>query len=119
MSISPADRQAIVDGMVGVTTQSGGTAFGRLQRVPEHDVPGRGEDGYGPGLRQGPHRRVRGVRTGPGPALRRVGLHGGVRLRRLGRRAVARRLFDVLSGTQPLPPAPAGGQVTDLTDPLA
>jgi hypothetical protein len=27
---------------------------------------------------------------------------------------VARRLFDVLSNTVPLPPAPAGGQLSDL-----
>ncbi len=115
VSISPSDRQAIVDGMVGVTTQSGGTAFGAFSGFPNATFPIAAKTGTAQVFGKAPTAVFGAFGPAPDPHyavsvfMEESGYGGSAAA------PVARRLFDVLSGTLPLPPAPAGGQVTDLT----
>ena len=53
VEMAPEWRQAIIDGLVGVTTQEGGTAVGAFSGVPQRRVPRRRQDRHRPGERQG------------------------------------------------------------------
>jgi penicillin-binding protein 2 len=114
ITMSPEGRQAIIDGLVGVTTQLGGTAFGAFSGFPSAAFPVAAKTGTAQVKGKAPT----AVFGAFGPAndphfavsvfMEESGYGGSAAA------PVARRLFDVLSGTVPLPPAPVGGQVTDL-----
>jgi penicillin-binding protein 2 len=114
IEMSPAGRQAIIEGLVGVTTQLGGTAFGAFSGFPSAAFPVAAKTGTAQVKGKAPT----AVFGAFGPAndphfavsvfMEESGYGGSAAA------PVARRLFDVLSGTVPLPPAPVGGQVTDL-----
>jgi penicillin-binding protein 2 len=114
VEMSPAWRQAIIDGLVGVTTKEGGTAVGAFAGFPSATYPVAAKTGTAQVNRKAPT-AVFGA-FGPAPApqyaisvlLEESGYGGSVAA------PVARRLFDVLSGTVPLAPAPAGGQLGDI-----
>lgn len=107
-------RQAIVDGLVGVTTQEGGTAVGAFGGFPSTTFPVAAKTGTAQVNKKAPT----AVFAAFGPAaapqfavsvlLEESGYGGSVAA------PVARRIFDVLSGVVPLPPAPEGGQLRDL-----
>lgn len=114
VEMTPAWRQAILDGLVGVTTKEGGTAVGAFAGFPSTSFPVAAKTGTAQVNGKAPT-AVFGA-FGPAPApqfavsvlLEESGYGGSVAA------PVARRLFDVLSGTVPLPPAPEGGQLEDL-----
>jgi penicillin-binding protein 2 len=114
VEMTPAWHQAIVDGLVGVTTKEGGTAVGAFAGFPSTSFPVAAKTGTAQVNDKAPT-AVFGA-FGPAPApqfavsvlLEESGYGGSVAA------PVARRLFDVLSGTVPLPPAPEGGQLDDL-----
>ena len=116
VDISPTDRQAIIDGMVGVTTQPGGTAFGAFSGFPNATFPIAAKTGTAQVRGKAPTAVFGAFGPAPDPHyaisvfMEESGYGGSAAA------PVARRLFDVLSGSQPLPPAPVGGQVTDLTN---
>jgi penicillin-binding protein 2 len=100
--------------MVGVTTQPLGTAFGAFTGFPSASFPVAAKTGTAQVNGKAPTAvfGAFGPATDPQFAvtvfLEESGYGGSAAA------PVARRLFDVLSGTAPLPPAPAGGQITDL-----
>ena len=85
----------------------------RVRWLPVRHVPGGGQDRHRAGEQQGPHGGVRRLRPALAPRwavsvlLEESGYGGSVAA------PVARRIFDVLSGAAPLPPAPEGGQLVD------
>ena len=83
-SCTPEWRQALYDGLTGVTTQTGGTAVGAFSGFPTDTFPVAAKTGTAQVARQGPDRRVRRLRAGQRPAVRHLGAARGVRLRRLG-----------------------------------
>jgi penicillin-binding protein 2 len=114
VTLSPTDRQAIIDGMVGVTTQDGGTATGAFAGFPSAVFPIAAKTGTAQVKGKAPT----AVFGAFGPAsdphfavsvfMEESGYGGSAAA------PVARRLFDVLSGTVELPPAPMGGVLSDL-----
>lgn len=116
IEMSPEWRQAIIDGLVGVTTQEGGTAVGAFSGFRNDVFPIAAKTGtaqvngkaptavfgaFGPAV--DPHYAI-------SVFMEESGYGGGAAA------PVARRLFDVLSGSVPLPPAPEGGVVTEIAD---
>ncbi len=107
-------RQAIVDGLVGVTTKDGGTAVGAFAGFPSNTFPVAAKTGTAQVSRKAPTAVFGAFAPAPAPQyavsvlLEESGYGGSVAA------PVARRLFDVLSGTVPLPVAPPGGQLSDL-----
>lgn len=116
LEIQPGWQQAIVDGLVGVTTREGGTATGAFAGFPSDQYPVAAKTGTAQVANKAPT-AVFGA-MGPAGApqyavsvlLEESGYGGSVAA------PVARRLFDVLSGAVELPEAPAGGNLTDLGD---
>jgi penicillin-binding protein 2 len=114
VEMQPNWRQAIMDGLVGVTTREGGTAVGAFAGFPSASFPVAAKTGTAQVTKKAPT-AVFGA-YGPAAApqfavsvlLEESGYGGSAAA------PVARRLFDVLSGTVPLPPAPEGGQLGDL-----
>jgi penicillin-binding protein 2 len=114
VEMTPAWRQALIDGLVGVTTREGGTAVGAFAGFPSANFPVAAKTGTAQVNGKAPT----AVFGAFGPAqlpqyavsvlLEESGYGGSVAA------PVARRLFDVLSNTVPLPPAPSGGQLGDL-----
>jgi len=112
--IQPDWRQALIDGLIGVTTREGGTAVGAFAGFPSDLFQVAAKTGTAQVSRKAPT-AVFGA-LGPAAApqyavsvlLEESGYGGSVGA------PVARRLFDVLSGTVPLPPAPPGGSLGDL-----
>lgn len=112
--MTPEWRQAIVEGLVGVTTREGGTALGAFSGFPSTAYPVAAKTGTAQVSRKAPT-AVFGA-FGPAGApqyalsvlLEESGYGGSVAA------PVARRIFDVLSGTVPLAPAPQGGQLGDV-----
>ncbi len=110
----PNWRQAIIDGLVGVTTQEGGTAVGAFAGFPSATFPVAAKTGTAQVKNKAPT-AVFGA-FGPAGApqyavsvlLEESGYGGSVAA------PVARRIFDVLSGAVPMPAAPEGGQLGDL-----
>jgi penicillin-binding protein 2 len=112
VNMTPEWRQALVDGLVGVTTQEGGTAVGAFSGFPHDTYPIAAKTGTAQVSGKAPT----AVFGAYGPAndpqyavavlLEESGYGGSVAA------PVARRLFDVLSGAVPLPPAVEGGQIT-------
>ena len=116
VEIMPAWRAAMVDGLVGVTTREGGTAVGAFTGFPSATYPVAAKTGTAQVSRKAPTAvfGAFGPATAPQYAvsvlLEESGYGGSVAA------PVARRLFDVLSGTVPLPPAPEGGQLTETAE---
>ncbi len=114
IEMTAAWRQAIVDGLVGVTTKEGGTALGAFSGFPSATYPVAAKTGTAQVNKKAPT-AVFGA-FGPAGApqyavsvlLEESGYGGSVAA------PVARRLFDVLSGAVPMPAAPQGGQLGDL-----
>jgi penicillin-binding protein 2 len=117
VEMDPAWRQARIDGHVGVSTREGGTAVGAFAGFPSSAFPVAAKTGTAQVKNKAPT-AVFGA-FGPAGApqyamsvlLEESGYGGSVAA------PVARRLFDVLSGTVPMPEAPIGGQLQE-TDAL-
>lgn len=111
VEIPPDWRQAIVDGLIGVTTSEDGTATTAFAGFPSDVWPVAAKTGTAQVLNKAPT-AVFGA-FGPAGApqyavsvlLEESGYGGSAAA------PVARRLFDVLSGTEPMPPAPADGLI--------
>jgi penicillin-binding protein 2 len=114
VELTPAWRQAIIDGLVGVTTREAGTAFGAFQGFPSSTYPVAAKTGTAQVKNKAPTALFGAFGPAAAPQyavsvlLEESGYGGSVAA------PVARRLFDVLSGTVPLPPAAEGGQLQDL-----
>jgi penicillin-binding protein 2 len=116
--MAPEWRAAIVDGLLGVTTKTGGTAVGAFSGFPNDIYPIAAKTGTA----QVPGKAPSAVFAAFGPVqapqyamsvlLEESGYGGAVAA------PVARRLFDVLSDPARLPPAPLGGRF-EVLDTLA
>jgi penicillin-binding protein 2 len=120
VEMRPEWRQALFDGLTGVTTREGGTAVGAFSGFPHDTFPVAAKTGtaqvLGPG---GANKAPTAVFGAYGPAqdarfavsvlLEEAGYGGSVAA------PVARRLFDVLRDPALLPPAPEGGRFEVLT----
>jgi penicillin-binding protein 2 len=112
--IQPDWQQAVIDGLVGVTTREGGTAVGAFSGFPSDQYPVAAKTGTAQVARKAPTAVFGAVGPAGAPQyavsvlLEESGYGGSVAA------PVARRLFDVLSGTVPLPAAPPGGNLQDL-----
>lgn len=119
VEVSPAWRQALVDGLVGVTTREGGTAVGAFSGFPHDTYPVAAKTGTAQVNDKAPTAVFGAFAPAHAPQyavsvlLEESGYGGSVAA------PVARRLFDVLSGTVPMPAAPEGGTFTDQPDLLA
>jgi penicillin-binding protein 2 len=123
IELTPEWRQALYDGLTGVTTKDGGTAVGAFSGFPHDTFPIAAKTGTaqvrGPG---GSNKAPTAVFGAYGPAtdarfaisvlLEEAGYGGSVAA------PVARRLFDVLANPYILPPAPEGGRF-EVLDSLA
>jgi penicillin-binding protein 2 len=108
--MTPEWRAALVDGLVGVTTQEGGTAVGAFSGFPNDVYTVAAKTGTA----QVPGKAPTAVFAAFGPVqqpqyaisvlLEESGYGGSVAA------PVARRLFDILSDPTTRPPAPEGGR---------
>ncbi len=115
VDLRPDVRAALLDGLIGVTTQQGGTATGVFSGFPNDSWPVAGKTGTA----QVSKKADTAVFSAFGPAhapqyvvtvfMEESGFGGTAAA------PVARRLFDVLSGHVARPEAPAGGVFTDVT----
>ncbi|MFP5255720.1 MAG: penicillin-binding protein 2 [Acidimicrobiia bacterium] len=116
LEIQPGWQQAIVDGLVGVTTQEGGTATGAFAGFPSDQYPVAAKTGTAQVANKAPTAVFGAIGPAGAPQyavsvlLEESGYGGSVAA------PVARRLFDVLSGAVELPAAPTGGNLSDLGD---
>ena len=122
IELTPEWRQALFDGLTGVTTKEGGTAVGAFSGFPHDTFPIAAKTGTaqvrGPG---GSNKAPTAVFGAYGPAtdaqfaisvlLEEAGYGGSVAA------PVARRLFDVLRDPFLRPPAPEGGRFEVLDTP--
>jgi penicillin-binding protein 2 len=123
IAMRPEWKQALYDGLTGVTTREGGTAVGAFSGFPHDTYPIAAKTGTaqvrGPG---GSNKAPTAVFGAYGPAtnaqfaisvfLEEAGYGGSVAA------PVARRLFDILRDPFARPPAPEGGQF-EVLDTLA
>jgi penicillin-binding protein 2 len=123
IELRPDWRQALFDGLTGVTTKEGGTAVGAFSGFPHDEFPVAAKTGTaqvrGPG---GSNKAPTAVFGAYGPAtnaqyaisvlLEESGYGGSVAA------PVARRLFDILRDPFMRPPAPEGGRF-EVLDTLA
>ncbi|MGK2950243.1 MAG: penicillin-binding protein 2 [Acidimicrobiales bacterium] len=111
VEMTPEWRQAMIDGLVGVTTSQGGTAVGAFSGFPHDTYPVAAKTGTAQVTGKAPTAVFGAYGPAAAPAyavsvlLEESGYGGSVAA------PVARRLFDVLSGAVPLPPAAEGGQI--------
>jgi penicillin-binding protein 2 len=113
LDLPPEWNEALVGGLIGVTTDGNGTASGAFAGFPSDTYPVAAKTGTAQVNTKAPT-AVFGA-FGPAGAtqyaisvlLEESGYGGSVAA------PVARRLFDVLSGATPLPPAPENGQLVD------
>lgn len=112
--MTPEWRQAIVDGLIGVTTREGGTAVGAFSGFPLATYPVAAKTGTAQVTRKAPTALFGAFAPADVPQyalsvlLEESGYGGAVAA------PVARRIFDVLSGAVPLAPAPQGGQLGEV-----
>jgi penicillin-binding protein 2 len=105
VDMQPAWRQAILEGLVGVTTQDGGTAVGAFQGFPNAAFPIAAKTGTAQVSKKAPTAvfGAFGPATAPQFAvsvmMEESGYGGSAAA------PVARRIFDVLSGFKPAPAA--------------
>jgi penicillin-binding protein 2 len=116
LDIPPEWRQAMIDGLVGVTTREGGTAVSAFSGFPSDQYPVAAKTGTAQVARKAPTAVFGAIGPAGAPQyavsvlLEESGYGGSVAA------PVARRLFDVLSGAVELPEAPTGGNLSDLGD---
>ena len=114
VSINPDWRQAIIDGLVGVTTQPGGTAVGAFSGFPSDTYPVAAKTGTAQVSDKAPTAAFGAFAPATAPKyavsvlLEESGYGGSVAA------PVARRLFDVLADPTLLPAAPLGGKIAVL-----
>lgn len=115
VELLPEWRAAILDGLNGVTTREGGTAVGAFSGFPSGTFAVAAKTGTAQvGSAKAPHAVFGSFAPASNPLfaisvlLEEAGYGGSTAA------PVARRLYDVLSGTIPLPPAPAGGTLEEL-----
>ena len=114
LTMQPEWQQAILDGLVGVTTREGGTAVGAFAGFPSDVYPVAAKTGTAQVANKAPTAVFGALAPSGAPQyavsvlLEESGYGGSVAA------PVARRLFDVLSGTVPMPAAPQGGNLSDL-----
>ncbi len=119
VDMHPGWRQAIVDGLIGVTTREGGTAVGAFGGFPHDTYPIAAKTGTAQVNDKAPTAVFGAFAPAHAPLyavsvlLEESGYGGSVAA------PVARRLFDVLSGTVPMPPAPEDGIFEEQPDLLA
>ena len=116
VELLPEWRAAIVDGLQGVTTGEGGTATGAFSGFNSVAYPVAAKTGTAQvGSKKAPNAVFGSFAPAGNPQyaisvlLQEAG-YGGTTAA-----PVARRLYDVLSGSIPLTPAPLGGKFDDLT----
>jgi penicillin-binding protein 2 len=113
--ITPEWRAALLDGLVGVTTQPGGTAVGAFSGFPNDTYPVAAKTGTAQVTGKAPTAIFGSFAPAGAPQfavsvlLEESGYGGSVAA------PVARRLFDVLANPALLPPAPKGGAIEVLT----
>jgi penicillin-binding protein 2 len=123
IEIRPEWRQALYDGLTGVTTKEGGTAVGAFSGFPHDTFPvaaktgtaqvrGRGGSSKAPTAVFGAFGPANDPQYAISVLLEESGYGGSVAA------PVARRLFDVLRDPFMRPPAPEGGRF-DVLDTLA
>jgi len=114
VSMPPDWQQAMVQGLLGVTTGSEGTATAAFSGFPSATFPVGAKTGTAQVANKAPTAvfGAFGPTTAPqysvAVLLEESGYGGSVAA------PVARRLFDVLSGTVPKPEAPLGGDLSKL-----
>ena len=105
IEISPEGRQAILNGLVGVTTREGGTAVGAFSGFPNDTFPVAAKTGTAQVRGKAPTAAFGAIGPASAPRyavsvfLEESGYGGSVAA------PVARRLFDVLSQAVPMPDA--------------
>lgn len=110
IEMRPEWRAALLDGLTGVTTRPGGTAIGAFSGFPNDTYPIAAKTGtaqvgdLAPTAVFGAFGPANDAQYAISVLLEESGYGGSVAA------PVARRLFDVLSGTVPLPPAPEDGR---------
>lgn len=113
VELTPEWQQALVEGLLGVTTREGGTAVSAFSGFPSSAYPVAAKTGTAQVTKKAPT-AVFGA-FGPAHApqyavsvlLEESGYGGSVAA------PVARRIFDLLSGTVPMPVAQEGGKVEE------
>lgn len=116
VEMTPAWRQALVDGLVGVTTQEGGTAVGAFGGFPNDTFPVAAKTGTAQVTNKAPTALFGAFAPAAAPQyaisvlLEESGYGGSVAA------PVARRLLDVLSGAIPMPEAPPNGVFVETPD---
>ena len=115
MELLPEWRAAILDGLKGVTTREGGTAVGAFSGFPLDTFAVAAKTGTAQvGSKKAPTAVFGSFAPADNPLfaisvlLEEAGYGGSTAA------PVARRLYDVLSGTIPLVPAPEGGTLGEL-----
>jgi penicillin-binding protein 2 len=115
IDLRPEWRQALYDGLTGVTTKEGGTAVGAFSGFPHDTFPvaaktgtaqvrGRGGSNKAPTAVFGAYGPATDAQYAISVLLEEAGYGGSVAA------PVARRLFDVLRDPLARPPAPLGGR---------
>lgn len=113
VDLLPDWRAAIIDGLVGVTTREGGTAVGAFSGFPTDAFPIAAKTGTAQVSGKAPTAGFAAFGPAQNPRyavsvfMEESGYGGSAAA------PVARRLFDVLSGTVPLPDAATGGEPVD------
>lgn len=116
VELTPAWRQALVDGLVGVTTREGGTAVGAFGGFPHDTYPVGAKTGTAQVSGKAPTAVFGAFAPAGAPEyaisvlLEESGYGGAVAA------PVARRLLDVLSGAVPLPEAPPNGNFAEAPE---
>jgi penicillin-binding protein 2 len=116
VDLRPEWRAALVDGLVGVTTREGGTAVGAFSGFPSETFPVAAKTGTAQVSGKAPTAGFAAFGPAENPRyavsvfMEESGYGGSAAA------PVARRLFDVLSSTVPLPDAAQGLQVVDPED---
>ena len=116
VEIAPAWRQAVIDGLVGVTTREGGTAVGAFNGFPHDAYRVAAKTGTAQVSRKAPTAVFGAFAPADAPQyaiavmLEESGYGGSVAA------PVARRLLDALSGTIPMPEAPERGVFVETPD---
>ncbi len=114
VEIAPEWHQAMIQGLVGVTTAEGGTATAAFSGFPSDVYPVAAKTGTAQVTNKAPTAVFGAVGPTHAPQyaisvlLEESGYGGSVAA------PVARRLFDVLSGTVPMPEAPPDGDLSML-----
>jgi penicillin-binding protein 2 len=116
VDMQPEWRTAIIEGLIGVTTQEGGTAAGAFAGFPNATYPVAAKTGTAQVTNKAPTALFGAVAPATAPqfaisVLMEESGYGGS-----AAAPVARRLLDVLSGAQPMPNAADANAIAVDTD---